>query len=64
MTKGLVRYQQCGCFHFITFSCYRRPGAPGLDFQTWDTTEALPAKFPLGICRLILQKAHNQHRFP
>jgi putative transposase len=24
MTKGLVRYQQCGSFHFITFSCYRR----------------------------------------
>jgi putative transposase len=24
MTKGLIRYQQCGCFHFITFSCYRR----------------------------------------
>jgi putative transposase len=24
MTKGLVRYQRCGCFHFITFSCYRR----------------------------------------
>ena len=24
MTKGLVRYQQRGCFHFITFSCYRR----------------------------------------
>jgi putative transposase len=24
MTRGLVRYQQCGCFHFITFSCYRR----------------------------------------
>jgi putative transposase len=23
MTK-LVRYQQCGCFHFLTFSCYRR----------------------------------------
>jgi putative transposase len=20
----LVRYQQCGCFHFLTFSCYRR----------------------------------------
>jgi len=19
-----VRYQQCGCFHFLTFSCYRR----------------------------------------
>ncbi|MGA2809194.1 MAG: transposase [Terracidiphilus sp.] len=24
MTKGLVRYQQCGVFHFLTFSCYRR----------------------------------------
>jgi len=24
MPKGLVRYLQCGCFHFLTFSCYRR----------------------------------------
>lgn len=24
MTRGLIRYQQCGCFHFVTFSCYRR----------------------------------------
>jgi putative transposase len=24
MPKGLVRYQRCGCFHFLTFSCYRR----------------------------------------
>lgn len=24
MTKGLVRYQQSGGFHFITFSCYHR----------------------------------------
>jgi len=24
MTKGLIRFQQCGCFHFLTFSCYRR----------------------------------------
>jgi putative transposase len=24
MAKGLVRYQQCGVFHFLTFSCYRR----------------------------------------
>ncbi len=23
MTR-LARYQQCGCFHFVTFSCYRR----------------------------------------
>ena len=24
MPKGLVRYQECGCFHFITFGCYQR----------------------------------------
>jgi putative transposase len=24
MPKGLVRYQQCGCFHFISFTCYHR----------------------------------------
>lgn len=24
MTKGLVRYQQCGCFHFVTFSCHHK----------------------------------------
>lgn len=24
MPKGLIRYQQAGSFHFVTFSCYRR----------------------------------------
>jgi putative transposase len=24
MPKGLVRFQSCGVFHFVTFSCYRR----------------------------------------
>lgn len=24
MPKSLVRYQQTGDFHFVTFSCYRR----------------------------------------
>lgn len=31
MTRGLVRYHQAGCLHFITFSCHRRRpllGAP------------------------------------
>jgi putative transposase len=32
MPKGLVRFQQCGCFHFLTFSCYRRQ--PWLDNGT------------------------------
>ena len=25
----LVRYQRCGCFHFLTFSCYRRQALLG-----------------------------------
>jgi putative transposase len=29
MTKGLVRYQHCGVFHFLTFSCYRRQALLG-----------------------------------
>ena len=24
MPRGLVRYQHCGCFHYITFGCYHR----------------------------------------
>jgi putative transposase len=32
MPKNLVRYQKCGSFHFITFSCYRRQ--PLLDSVT------------------------------
>jgi putative transposase len=32
MTKGLVRYQECGCFHFLTFSCFHRQ--PLLDNAT------------------------------
>jgi hypothetical protein len=26
MPRGLIRYQQTGDLHFITFSCYRRQG--------------------------------------
>jgi putative transposase len=31
MTRGLVRYQQTGSFHFLTFSCYRRLPYLGTD---------------------------------
>ncbi len=24
MARGLVRFQQCGCLHFVTFSCFHR----------------------------------------
>ncbi|MGA3045376.1 MAG: hypothetical protein ABSD67_02050 [Terracidiphilus sp.] len=47
MTKGLVRYQQCGCFHFLTFSCDR--GQPLLDSPV-KPLEAIPfiGNFALG----------------
>jgi hypothetical protein len=35
MTKGLVRYQQCGCFHFVTFSCHRRLPYLGMESGRW-----------------------------
>ena len=31
MTRGLVRYQQTGSFHFLTFSCYHRLPYLGTD---------------------------------
>jgi putative transposase len=31
MTRGLVRYQECGHHHFITFSCFRRKPFLGSD---------------------------------
>ena len=30
MARGLVRYQQCGDFHFLTFSCYHRHAYLGM----------------------------------
>jgi putative transposase len=50
MPKGLIRLQNCGVFHFITFSCYRR--------------EPLLVKrdgYP--IFEAILEQTRRSHRF-
>src|ERR1035437_2078154 len=31
MPKSLIRYQKCGVFHFLTFSCYTRQPLLGSD---------------------------------
>jgi len=40
MRRNLKRYYGAGHFHFITCSCYRRPGAPGFAPVFWALTWA------------------------
>jgi len=57
----LVRYQQCGCFHFVTLSCYRRQ--PLLDTATAYRTfeqefEAVRARYGLAVAGYVLMPEH------
>jgi len=61
MTKGLVRYQQAGCFHFVTFSCYRR--LPYLDtaearslFER--SLEAMRPRYDFVVCGYVVMPEH------
>jgi putative transposase len=61
MTKGLVRYQQCGCFHFLTFSCYRRlpylgtAAARGL-FEC--SLEVMRLRYDFVVCGYVVMPEH------
>ena len=61
MAKGLVRYQQCGCLHFVTFGCYRRQPllgkamAYGLFEQEF---EALRARYLFLVAGYVLMPEH------
>lgn len=41
MARGLVRFQQCGCFHFVTFSCYHGLAHLGSGEARWSFEDAL-----------------------
>src|ERR1039457_3398890 len=62
MTKGLVRYQQCGCFHFITFSCHHRQphlgsaAARGL-FER--SLEAMRLRYDFVVCGYVVMLEHD-----
>jgi putative transposase len=61
MTKGLVRYQQCGCFHFLTFSCYRRQ--PLLDnapaYRVFECElEAVRVRYGIVVAGYVLMPEH------
>jgi len=61
MTRGLVRYQKCGVFHFLTFSCYRRrpllaaPGAYGI-FE--HELERVRKRYGLVVAGYVLMPEH------
>ena len=61
MPKGLVRYQKCGCFHFISFTCYHR-------FQHLGTVsarelferslEAMRRRYDFIVCGYVVMPEH------
>ncbi|MGA2807163.1 MAG: transposase [Terracidiphilus sp.] len=61
MTKGLVRYQQCGCFHFLTFSCYHRLPYLGTEaarslFER--ALEAMRVRYDFVVCGYVVMPEH------
>ena len=57
----LVRYQQCGCFHFVTFSCYRRQ--PLLDtamaYSVFESAfEAVRRRYNFVVAGYVLMPEH------
>jgi putative transposase len=61
MTKGLVRYQQSGCFHFVTFSCYHR--LPYLNASTARNLfersfESMRLRYDFVVCGYVLMPEH------
>jgi putative transposase len=61
MTKGLVRYQQTGDFHFVTFSCYGRLPHLGSDparslFER--SLEAIRARYDFAVIGYVVMPEH------
>jgi putative transposase len=61
MPKGLVRYQQAGCFHFLTFSCYRRlphlgTVAPRELFER--SLEVMRIRYDFVVCGYVVMPEH------
>jgi putative transposase len=62
MTKGLVRYQKCGVFHFLTFSCYRRRPLLGRDtaYRIFESElEAVRRRYGFVVAGYVLMPEHG-----
>jgi len=61
MPKGLTRYQECGVFHFLTFSCYRRLPLLGSSaaYRVFeDQLEAVRRRYGLVVAGYVLMPEH------
>ena len=57
----LVRYQQCGCFHFVTFGCYRRQPLLGAvtAYSVFERAlEAVRLRYGLVVAGYVLMPEH------
>jgi putative transposase len=57
----LVRYQHCGCFHFVTFSCYRRQpllAAPEAYSAFEQELEAVRLRYGFVVVGYVLMPEH------
>jgi putative transposase len=61
MPKGLVRYQQCGCFHFISFTCYHRLqhlGSPAARELFERSLEVMRIRYDFVVCGYVVMPDH------
>jgi len=61
MPKGLVRYQDSGVFHFVTFSCYRRQPLLGIAvaYRVFERElEAVRVRYGLVVSGYVLMPEH------
>jgi putative transposase len=61
MPRGLVRFQQCGVFHFVTFSCYHRQPllADRNGYSTFERTlERVRQRFGMVVAGYVVMPEH------
>ena len=61
MTRGLVRYQQTGNFHFVTFSCYRRLpylGTAAARDRFERSLETMRIRYRFVVCGYVVMPEH------
>jgi putative transposase len=61
MTKGLIRYQHCGSFHFVTFSCFGRLphlGAAAARSLFERSLESMRRRYNFAVCGYVVMPEH------
>jgi putative transposase len=61
MTQGLIRYQNSGDFHFVTFSCYRRQehlGTPSVRSLFEHSLEAMRKRYDFFVFGYVVMPEH------